>query len=235
MKTDQNSTLVLVCKRPLQGQGKQRLAATLGTAVAQRIAEALLACALEDAEVWPGDVVVAPSTPEDAAWAAGLLARDCQIIPQSSGNLGQRLQQLDQHLRRQQHERILYIGSDAPILSPLHFKAAQQQLARTEVVLSAAEDGGVVLMGASRPWPPLADLPWSCDNLGDSLRQRCVSAGLSCGYIAPGYDIDVERDLYRLVRDLQQDSRPARADLYLLLGRLLPVVAEPSPRMTDAS
>ena len=46
--------LVIFCKRPLPGQGKQRIAATLGKDVAYEIASALLQCALEDARAWLG-------------------------------------------------------------------------------------------------------------------------------------------------------------------------------------
>ena len=55
-------TLVLVCKRPALGIGKQRLAAKVGQELALQIAEALLACALEDVLAWPGSVVIAQQT-----------------------------------------------------------------------------------------------------------------------------------------------------------------------------
>ena len=45
-------TLVLVCKRPAPGVGKQRLAARLGSEMTFKIASALLACAVGDACDW---------------------------------------------------------------------------------------------------------------------------------------------------------------------------------------
>lgn len=237
MKNDNNfnsPVLVLVCKRPLPGQGKQRLAATLGTEHARQIADALLGCALEDAEAWPGELVIAPARRDDDEWARGLVSRPCTVIGQGSGNLGQRLNQIDRVLRHRGAREVIYIGSDAPMLTTLHYRAAVRQLDQTEVVLSAADDGGVVLMGSAKPWPDLNRLPWSEAHLGDSLRDCCLQAGYRCGYIAPGYDIDVEGDLARLRADLEQDPRPARQRLHRLLQNINqpPVIA---PRVIDAS
>src|SRR5687768_7372156 len=104
------AALVLVCKRPASGIGKQRLAASLGLEAASRIAEALLACALEDARDWPGPVIIAPSLPEDYAWGSGLLPQrpKVHIEPQTMGNLGQRLNVLDHRLRMSGLEQLVY-------------------------------------------------------------------------------------------------------------------------------
>ena len=76
----ERSTLVVMFKRPRPGQGKQRLASTLGTEQTHRVAEALLNCVLEDASIWPGKVVFSPSDPADAQWAYRLIARKVTIV-----------------------------------------------------------------------------------------------------------------------------------------------------------
>ena len=93
--------LVLVCKRPGLGKGKQRLAAGLGPDAANRIAEAMLACALEDARAWPGSVMIAPANRDDYSWAKNLLPEagsKVRVQPQADGNLGQRLNTLGSHV-----------------------------------------------------------------------------------------------------------------------------------------
>ena len=87
--------LVIMCKRPKLHQGKQRLAASIGAEAALEIAELLLSCALEDANSWPGDVVLAVAHEEDLVWAGNLIA-DARVIYQGLGNLGQRLNVIDQ-------------------------------------------------------------------------------------------------------------------------------------------
>ncbi len=241
-----STTLVLLFKRPLAGQGKQRLAAGLGVESACYLAEGFLGCALEDLHDWPGPVILAPSDSADAGWAAELLP-GAVVLSQAGGNLGQRLVSLDQQLRQQGHQRLVYIGSDAPALTPRHYREVMTALNQAEiernarsptelnptvVVLSAAGDGGVTLMANSQPWPAeLTALPWSTDTLGQALAECCQRNGLQVSYIEPCYDIDFEQDLARLRRDLAQDPRPARQALY----RRLQSLTEPGVQPTTAT
>ncbi len=211
-------TLVLVCKRPAPGQGKQRLAAVLGAERALALAEGFLACALEDARAWQGPVVIAPAHSSDLGWARSLAGDWAQVLAQPPGNLGQRLQELDRVLRQRGHRRILFMGSDSPTLTAAHFASARSLLERQDVALCRAEDGGVVLMGSARPWPELAGLPWSESSLCESLASACRQAGYRIGFGEPGYDVDRACDLSKLHGDLHADRRPARRQLLKVLA-----------------
>ena len=215
-------TLVLVCKKPALGSGKQRLAAKLGPVLALAIAEALLACALEDVVAWPGPIVIAPANAIDLSWAKNLIEASASqhpliIIPQSAGNLGQRLNQLDRSLRAQHHQALIFIGSDAPSLCAVDYDAVTTALNSADMVLIPARDGGVVLMANRHPWPDLTLLPWSSDRLGIQLRDACESSGLLVRQIGQGYDVDEVRDVLDLVVTLQHDVRPARRALRALV------------------
>lgn len=211
--------LVLVCKRPTLGVAKQRLAASLGQEGARRIAEALLACALEDAREWPGPVVIAPAHASDFAWAASLLPQlqgKINIVPQTEGNLGQRLNAVDRSLRERGLEQLIYIGSDAPALVAVDYAAAREALLNHDTVLKPAADGGVVLMGSRRSWPALDALPWSTLHLGSALADCCQTAGQSLAMLAQSFDVDEEQDMLHLITALKTDQRPARQALYRL-------------------
>ena len=205
--------LVIFCKRPLPGQGKQRIAATLGKDVAYEIASALLQCALEDARAWPGNVVLSPSGEADREWAAGLLERDCLVVPQCDGNLGQKLNFVDDKVREMGHRRLLFIGTDAPEHTAEHYQVLTELLMTDQVALRPAEDGGVTAMGSVECWPDLSGLPWSTEALGDSLADLCRSSGFQVAFSQPGYDVDNQSDLIRLRTTLQHDLRPARQEL----------------------
>ncbi|HET7757822.1 MAG TPA: hypothetical protein VFK87_11255, partial [Steroidobacteraceae bacterium] len=82
--TPPTAVLVVFCRRPSLGAGKQRLAARLGGAGALAVAGALLECALEDAAAWPGELVLSPESPASAHWARQLLARPVR----AGGTLG---------------------------------------------------------------------------------------------------------------------------------------------------
>jgi hypothetical protein len=223
-----SSTLVVFCRRPGPGVGKQRVAAAAGAERALALGERLLATAIEDADSWPGPVALAHASPDDRSWAAGLLERPATIVAQGEGNLGARLGRVDAALRAAGHARLIYIGSDAPLLDYTYFARARLALAHADVVLGPAEDGGVTLMGARVPWPDLTDLPWSTGALGDSLDRRCRARGLSVRELDPQYDVDEIEILPRLFRDLARDPRPARCALRQWLDSHAPeLIVEP--------
>jgi rSAM/selenodomain-associated transferase 1 len=211
--TPEAPTLVVFCRRPALGAGKQRIAADLGDARTLELADHLLATTLEDAREWPGPVILAPAGAGDANWARRLLPRTKRVIPQPTGNLGTRINTVDRIARDSDDRHIIYIGSDAPILTADYFARARSALATHDVVLGPAEDGGVTLMGAGTAWPDLEDLPWSTAQLGDQLEQTCVRHGLTVCRLEKSYDIDLARDLPKLYDDLADDPRPARREL----------------------
>jgi rSAM/selenodomain-associated transferase 1 len=202
--------LVVFCRRPVSGVGKQRVAAQLGKSETQTLAALLLATALEDAEAWPGHVVLSPADAADERWAAQQLRRSCRVVPQSGGNLGERINGVDRYLRRTGAEHLVFVGSDAPVLGEDYFAQSRAALMQHDVVLGPAEDGGVTLMGSRTTWPDLADLPWSTDRLCDALERLCVTRGLTVHRLNSEYDIDRVSDLPRLLADLRTDRRPAR-------------------------
>jgi len=212
----EGATLLVFCKQPRLNQGKQRIAATLGAETAFNLASALLDCALEDATKWRGSVVLSPAGPEEIEWAQGLLT-DAEVLAQPQGSLGQRIMAVDQQLRDQGHKKIIIIGTDAPILNERVFTCALDALKTQDVTFSAAEDGGVTLMGSNSHWPEIADLPWSTDRLGEALYHACIDAERSVAYAPPSYDIDYEKDLHKLIVDLADDVRSSRQALLRLV------------------
>lgn len=216
-----DTTLILFCKRPAPGFGKQRLAAEVGTDAAFDVARGLLACALEDLQNWPGPVVVSPSCVDETDWAAALLSRESEVIPQSGGNLGQRIESIDRTLRRRGQHRQIVIGSDAPELSLALLAGADRLLGEADVVFSAAEDGGVSLMGTRSGWPALELMPWSTEALGHALAQGCEQNQQSVRWAEACSDVDRLMDLERIRHTLQRDSRSARQALLQVVERVL--------------
>jgi len=207
-------TLILFCRKPQTGVGKRRIARDLGDRQTAEIAHLLLECAIEDAVQWDGPVIIAPATPEDSEWAAELLPGRAAVMPQPSGNLGERITAIDTAARANGHSQLIFIGSDAPVLTPAYYLQARMALDDADIVLGPADDGGVTLMGATRPWPNLTALPWSTAALGAELEQACETAGMSLGHLETQYDVDQLADLQRLHADLEGDHRPARQALH---------------------
>jgi len=214
------TALVLVHKKPQLGVGKQRLAARFGTALTLRIAQSLLTCALEDAASWPGPVVLSPASPEDYVWAreqAESLSSRFMIVPQISGNLGQRLNALDAVLRGRELKQLVYIGSDSPELEKKDYEAVREKLDHSNAVLMPAVDGGIVLMANRIGWPDLSALPWSTDRLGTMLIRKCQQEMDEVDIMQESYDVDEPLDFLRLADALENDDRPARRALHALV------------------
>lgn len=219
----QSATLLVFCKQPRLDQGKSRIAASLGAEKTLVIAQGLLDCALEDAAAWQGPVVLSPAAESEEAWAQSLLSDqgNVTVMAQPSGNLGERINALDRHLREQGQEDIVIIGTDAPILGTPIYQQVLAQLQQFDIVCSKASDGGVTIMAASAAWPDLYNLPWSTESLATALEECCEHTGLSVGYVESTYDIDYEADLLRLAADLEGDLRPARQALIQLITSIV--------------
>jgi len=231
--TSPAATLILFCRRPQTGVGKRRLAHDLGDKQTAEISHLMLACAIEDAKAWNGPVIVAPATPEDHEWAASLLPGTAEVMPQPTGNLGERISAIDDAARSSGHSRLIFIGSDSPTLTPDYYERARAALNDAEVVLGPADDGGVTLMGSSRSWPDLTALPWSSAQLGAELENTCRQAEMSVSRLGTQYDIDQLTDLQRLKGDLAGDLRPARKALRdWLAGNPAPELDKPATRIS---
>ena len=227
--------LVLFCKRPDRGFGKQRLANDLGEEYAFKLASALLDCALEDVATWPGQLIIAPSSTADLVWARELtdtLALQChsvEVVAQTAGGLGERLLDIDARLREQGAQKIIYMGSDAPGLQPQHLSSVIQGLSDHDVVLADALDGGVTLMASGCHWPDIVGLPWSTTRLGDELAAKCIATGLSVRRIDGGSDVDTAEDVRKLTSLLRRDQRPARRALMKIVGKAIHSTQATSP------
>lgn len=215
--------LVLFCKKPAPGRGKQRLAKDIGIEKTFEFAQSFLHCALTDLSQWPGPKVLAPSHESELIWAQELATSDYflssppMVLPQPEGNLGTRLNSIDRSLRQLGAKGTVFMPSDAPSLDVPHFAGVAKGLQQNDVVLADDLDGGVTLMGSRVPWPDLQTLPWSTAELADSLSALCQSGGLSVERVEGGFDVDNVDDLMRLNGMLHRDQRPSRRGLCKLL------------------
>ncbi len=199
--------LVLFLKAP--ARSKRRLAAEIGE-LATTAATHLWACVLEDLQNWPGPVYFAPAEAGDAAWLARQLGQSHEAVLQAGGNLGERINHVDETLRNRGEQKVLFVGTDCPAMEVGYLLQAAADLNHHDVVLGPATDGGVVLMGARRAWPALTDLPWSTHRLHGELVRCCARRGLTIANLEPRADVDSVAALLAARRDLAQDLRPAR-------------------------
>jgi len=231
--------LVVMLKAP--ANAKRRLAAQVG-GLAEEAAAHLLACALEDALAWPGPTWLSPSDQRDREWLLSEIGGEMKsattpcpqlatcgdpngvtathrnaisgLILQQGENLGERINHVDGELRGrgQGGSRLVFLGTDCPGLDSAYLKQAAVELEQADAVLGPAGDGGVVLMGARRPWPDLGGLSWSTQELFVELRGVCLDAGWSVTTLDAREDVDTLQDLLSTGAALSGDRRRSRRD-----------------------
>lgn len=194
-------------KQPAMGAAKTRLAAEIGALAATwfaRVASRTLIIRLARDARWRTLLAIAPdvaaSSPE---WPAA-----CARRGQGRGDLGARMERL----LAPAHRPVLLIGADIPAITPAVIADAFRLLARHDVVLGPAEDGGYWLIGLNRRGPRGGLFPsvrWSTPHaLADTV------AGFphaSIGYAARLGDVDNAESFRRLAGIAGRVIVPVRA------------------------
>ena len=208
--------LAIVCKTPMAGESKTRLAPVL---CPEECAQ-LSACFIADlantirALMADGDIVgYAVYTPKGSEAAlTELLPPEFELLLQCEGDFGARLDQGIQDLTALGHVGAILINSDSPTL-PRHILRAAVDSVRSadKVVLGPALDGGYTLIGLSRPHPHLfTRIPWSTGAVLASTLQRAREIDLPVVVLDAWYDVD-DAASFTLLESELAGSRPAFA------------------------
>jgi rSAM/selenodomain-associated transferase 1 len=133
-------------------------------------------------------------------WARGLGAD--WVALQGQGRLGWRLQRQLNLARRQGAQRVVLIGSDLPELAAADLVAAFDALARCDVVLGPAADGGYWLIGLAGRWPRLfagglRAIAWGSDQVLAQTLDVADQLGLVVTLLPIRHDLDRPGDLRR--------------------------------------
>jgi hypothetical protein len=121
------------------------------------------------------------------------------LLPQSQGDLGERMAQALLALHARSGERALLVGSDAPDLPLSLIITAYGALASAAVVTIPAADGGYVLIGERGHHPSLFHgVAWSTPAVLEQTRAICRAQQLPYSEIGSWEDVDDANDLLRL-------------------------------------
>ena len=117
------------------------------------------------------------------------------VTRQSGTHLGERMYRaMAQGLER--YSKVILVGSDSPQMDRNYLATAVSALDAAEVVLGPAEDGGYVLIGATRleqAW--FEDMAWGSDTVFAETVERLVSTGTVWQPLSVLQDIDRPEDL----------------------------------------
>jgi hypothetical protein len=195
-----DAVILVFAKAPMPGEVKTRMIPAMGAEGAAMLHAALAERVLQTAHSTGADVVLcaAPDAThpffEDCADEF-----DVALAEQTpDADLGLRmLHALDEALA--EWDRAILIGADCPAFTKKHLAAAMAQLADHDVVLTPADDGGYVLVGARRTAPGMFDnIDWGTDQVLDQQRRALGKAELDWHEMETLWDVDRPGDLARL-------------------------------------
>lgn len=193
-------TIVLIfSKAPVVGQVKTRLVPYISAEQAARLHAELThdrlqmctAAALCDVELW-----CSPDSQHpffiDCVRRYGIRSRT-----QAGDDLGERMANA---IRRRlvHYSKIIIIGADAPALQSDTLESVIAALDDAEVVLVPAEDGGYVLLGATRYREGmLASVPWGSERVLASTVRNLERLQMQHRLVGECWDVDRPEDLVR--------------------------------------
>lgn len=203
--------LILFAKRAEAGKVKTRLTPPLTAEQAVGLYRGFVADGLEFVRQFENDHCQVECC-TDAPWEppSGLGIR---MTLQCPGDLGARMLDAFRRADGEGADVTVILGADAPTLPHALVDQAFNLLEDgVEAVVTPAEDGGYVLIGACRPLPGLfRDVPWGGEGVLAATRGAAIEYGIRLEETDPWYDIDQAGDLVRLGEELATPRGRKRA------------------------
>lgn len=215
--------IVVFARAPRPGRAKTRLIPALGALEAARLQDAMTRHTLDQVALWTAtrDDVEAEVryTPEPADVVRQRYGDRWKYVPQGDGDLGARLSRAAADGLAGAGGPILILGSDCPGVTAGLLAQALAALARHDVVLGPALDGGYYLIGLRRPLPGLFEgIDWSTPAVLQQTRAAAKAAGASCALLQSLGDIDTPDDLLRAARFVAPSPPPYEPSRIAITG-----------------
>ena len=191
----EGTRLIMLARVPVYGQVKSRLAKHVGKARALAAHVQLLkrnaALAARSGMPFELHFVGESNRPFFQQLASETGA---SLVAQVGGDIGMRMLAA----ARASSSPSLIIGSDCGSMTGRYLIDAARALAKSDVVLGGAEDGGYVLIGQRTPFPELfAGVDWGSERVAAQTRERARELGVSVAELPVLWDVDSVDDWRR--------------------------------------
>jgi rSAM/selenodomain-associated transferase 1 len=220
--------IVIMAKYPTPGRVKTRLQPVLSEDESAEVQRVFLLHVLERlVSLEVGDVIVCYDPPDATEAFEALVEARAGLLPQSGGDLGDRLANAEIVLRAD-YDRVLFFGVDSPDVPEKHLLEMIRQTLVHDATLAPAEDGGFWAMGV-RTSVDLAEvlrgIEWSSGREYAQTTDRLKSHGCTVGVGRRWFDIDRASDLIALNERLIGSHAADDRLLFAQLKDVWPVLA----------
>jgi len=228
-----NPKLLIFAKYPAPGAVMTRLCPPLTPEEAAAVQRACIRVLCERAfRSWPVRPVLVISPDDAEERFREFVGPYVPIMPQGTGDLGERLTRAAQSALADGSPEVLIIGADSPTIRADVLTAASEKLEKADVVIGPCDDGGFYLIGLKRVEDGMfADIDWGTQRVMAQTTRRIKARGMSLAKLGPWYDIDRPADLERAVRDIRSAQQP---DDYELRRVLETVLEQANERQAEA-
>jgi rSAM/selenodomain-associated transferase 1 len=204
----EGTRVAVFSKAPVPGEVKTRLAPLLGADGAAALHSGLVLRALaiaNESRVGPVELWCAPHADHPFFQRCAEQFR-VSLHAQEGVDLGQRMRAtIERGLAA--GAAVIVIGSDCPSLGASDIREAAAALATHDIAIAPAEDGGYVLIGASRACPAIFErISWGSAAVMGQTRERLAQGGIAWKELARRWDVDRPEDYARLQREGRLDE-----------------------------
>ena len=199
----------IICKAPLPGRSKTRLASAIGADAATKLSACFLRDVAAVIDAVPerlgrrGYGVYAPAGAEHVM--RQLLPASFGLLLRTGNDLGDVLLGASRALLEAGHDCILLVNGDSPTLPTRFLVQAIEALRRPgdRMVLGPASDGGYYLIGLKHAHRHLfVRIAWGTDAVARTTCERAAEIGLATMLLPEWYDIDDVETLRWLQEEL---------------------------------
>src|SRR5262245_61912710 len=199
--------LLLFARRPRLGQVKSRLIPRFSPEEALAFHRALLIDSLDLLRRCGESIgaecrlYLSEEGELDSGITAHLGATTTRI--QKGFDLGDRLHHAFKECLEEGHQEVIVLGSDSPHVPAAYVIRAFNELAKAEIVVGPARDGGYYLLGATGLHAPLLnDMPWGTAQLYRETVRRARREGITISSLPAWYDVDLPESVAQLWQEL---------------------------------
>ncbi len=199
-----NNLLIIFMKAPHPGRVKTRLQPHLSPDDSLLLYRAMGKDLIENLSGSPDYTLEIHFSPQDALTEMQVwLGQEQRYVPQSGGDLGERMHHSFQTAFARGYGRVVIIGSDLPTLGEGEIKTAFSHLATYPVVLGPTDDGGYYLIGLREAQPVLfQNIAWSTGEVLPQTLHNARDAQLPVHLLEQKADIDTFAEVRALWKEL---------------------------------
>lgn len=199
------NAIVIMAKAPFPNKVKTRLTPSLSPSQASSLYHSFLLDKIAQVNsIEEANPFMAYTPGSSESFFRSIIPPGFSLIRQAGKDLGERLTYVSKELFSQGSSKVIMLDSDTPNLPVDYIREGLARLDDVDVVLGPCEDGGYYLIGMRTFIPGIfIGIPWSTTLVTEFTMKKVNELGLTVTMLPGWYDVDTEKDLKHLIRDIE--------------------------------